>query len=150
MNKLYLLLCLFCLPLAVSAQTSFTIVENGVEQTVAGELKSADGIEYISTSTKHYQVTNTNTALLGDVNEDGKIDVFDVTLIIDMALSGSYSILADVDKDGSNVNVFDVTTTIDIALKLRTPETIVVSYNVTDVTNIWIKGGQDDGPVDQN
>ena len=150
MNKLYLLLCLFCLPLAVAAQTSFTIVENGNEQIVEGELKSADGVEYISTPLRHYQITNKNMALLGDVNEDGEIDVFDITIIIDMSLSGSYSVLADVDKDGSEITVFDVTPTIDIALDLIEPETIVVSYDVIDVTDIWIKGGQDDGPVDQN
>ena len=62
MNKLFLLLCLFCLPLAVSAQTSFTIVENGEEQTVEGVLMLADGIEYISTPLKHYQIANKNIA----------------------------------------------------------------------------------------
>ena len=149
MNKLFLLLCLFCLPLAVSAQTSFTIVENGEEQTVEGVLMSADGIEYISTPLKHYQITNKNIALLGDVNEDGTIDVYDVTLIIEFYLDGTFSFLADVDEDGKT-DIYDITATIEICLLERSPKSIVRSYDVTDVTDIWIKGGQDDGMVEQN
>ena len=149
MNKLFLLLCLFCLPLAVSAQTSFTIVENGEEQTVEGVLMSADGIEYISTPLKHYQITNKNIALLGDVNEDGTIDVYDVTLIIEFYLDGTFSFLADVDEDGKT-DIYDITAAIEICLLERSPKSIVRSYDVTDVTDIWIKGGQDDGMVEQN
>ena len=150
MNKLFLLLCLFCLPLAVSAQTSFTIVENGEEQTVEEcVLMSADGIEYISTPLKHYQITKKNMALLGDVNEDGTIDVFDVTLIIEFYLDGTFSFLADVDEDGKT-DIYDITAAIEICLLERSPKSIVRSYDVTDVTDIWIKGGQDDGMVEQN
>ena len=149
MNKLFLLLCLFCLPLAVSAQTSFTIVENGEEQTVEGVLMSADGIEYISTPLKHYQITKKNMALLGDVNEDGAIDVYDVTLIIEFYLDGTFSFLADVDEDGKT-DIYDITAAIEICLLERSPKSIVRSYDVTDVTDIWIKGGQDDGMVEQN
>ena len=150
MNKLYLLLCLFCLPLAVSAQTSFTIIENGEEQTVEEcVLMSADGIEYISTPLKHYQITKKNMALLGDVNEDGTIDVFDVTLIIEFYLDGTFSFLADVDEDGKT-DIYDITAAIEICLLERSPKSIVRSYDVTDVTDIWIKGGQDDGMVEQN
>ncbi len=150
MNKLYLLLCLFCLPLAVSAQTSFTIIENGEEQTVEEcVLMSADGIEYISTPLKHYQITKKNMALLGDVNEDGTIDVFDVTLIIEFYLDGTFSFLADVDEDGKT-DIYDITAAIEICLLERLPKSIVRSYDVTDVTDIWIKGGQDDGMVEQN
>ena len=150
MNKLFLLLCLFCLPLAVSAQTSFTIVENGEEQTVEEcVLMSADGIEYISTPLKHYQITKKNMALLGDVNEDGAIDVYDVTLIIEFYLDGTFSFLADVDEDGKT-DIYDITAAIEICLLERSPKSIVRSYDVTDVTDIWIKGGQDDGMVEQN
>lgn len=149
MNKLFLLLCLFCLPLAVSAQTSFTIVENGEEQTVEGVLMLADGIEYISTPLKHYQIANKNIALLGDVNEDGTIDVYDVTLIIEFYLDGTFSFLADVDEDGKT-DIYDITAAIEICLLERSPKSIVRSYDVTDVTDIWIKGGQDDGIVEQN
>ena len=150
MNKLFLLLSLFCLPLAVSAQTSFTIIENGEEQTVEEcVLMSADGIEYISTPLKHYQITKKNMALLGDVNEDGAIDVYDVTLIIEFYLDGTFSFLADVDEDGKT-DIYDITAAIEICLLERSPKSIVRSYDVTDVTDIWIKGGQDDGMVEQN
>lgn len=150
MNKLFLLLCLFCLPLAVSAQTSFTIIENGEEQTVEEcVLMSADGIEYISTPLKHYQITKKNMALLGDVNKDGAIDVYDVTLIIEFYLDGTFSFLADVDEDGKT-DIYDITAAIEICLLERSPKSIVRSYDVTDVTDIWIKGGQDDGMVEQN
>lgn len=151
MNKLYLLLCLFCLPLAVSAQTSFTIVENGEEQTVEEcVLMSADGIEYISTPLKHYQITKKNMALLGDVNEDGEVNIHDVTLIVNMALDESFAFLANVDDTNKIIDIHDVTSAVNIALGVTLPKTVVVSYEVMDITNIWIKGGQDDNPVDQN
>lgn len=149
MNKLFLLLCLFCLPLAVASQTSFTIVENGVEQTVEGELKSADGIEYISTSLEHYQITNKNMALLGDLIEDGAVDIYDVTKAIDLVLLGSYALLGDIDEN-EDVDIFDVTAMIDIALGLNEAKSVLKNYEVIDVTDAWIKGGQDDAPVDQN
>lgn len=149
MNKLYLLLCLFCLPLAVSAQTSFTIVENGEEQIVEGELKSADGIEYISTSQKHYQITQKNIVLLGDVNEDGIIDIYDLNTIILLYLEGGFDFLADVNEDVT-IDIYDINDVIEIYLEQRLPKSIIRNYVVTDVTDIWIKGGQDDGLVEQN
>lgn len=149
MNKLYLLLCFFCLPLAVSAQTSFTIVENGEEQIVEGELKSADGIEYISTPLKHYQIINKNMALLGDLVEDNVIDIYDVTKAIDLVLVGSYALLGDIDEN-EDVDIFDVTAMIDIALGLNEAKSVFKNYEVIDVTDVWIKGRQDDAPVDQN
>ena len=87
--------------------------------------------------------------MLGDVNEDGTIDVYDVTLIIEFYLDGTFSFLADVDEDGKT-DIYDITATIEICLLERSPKSIVRSYDVTDVTDIWIKGGQDDGMVEQN
>ncbi len=54
----------------------------------------------------------------GDVNHDGKIDIVDVTALIDMVLNGNTdacSICADVNQDGI-VDVGDVTSMIDLVL----------------------------------
>jgi hypothetical protein len=73
--------------------------------------------------------------LLGDVNEDGTIDVYDVTLIIEFYLDGTFSFLADVDEDGKT-DIYDITAAIEICLLERSPKSIVRSYDVTDVTDI--------------
>ena len=150
MNKLYLLLCLFCLPLAVSAQTSFTIIENGEEQTVEGVLMSADGIEYISTPLKHYQITNKNIALLGDINRDDNVDIYDVSLIINMVLSGSFDKIANIDDTNEILDIYDIQACINISLHLDEVKTFIESYEVTDVTDIWIIEKDNDQPVIQN
>ncbi len=147
--RLFILLCLMGLPLMGFAQSSFTIVLDGNTSTVEGELMTADEVEYISTDTKHYQITQKNSALLGDVRTNGEIDVNDVTAIINMVLNGSSSVLADVTENGVT-DVSDVTKTISIVLGEIEAKSVVVSYDVNDVTDVWIKGGQDDGPVEQN
>ena len=48
-----------------------------------------------------------NTYNLGDVNQDGIIDVLDIVSIINMLLNNEYSITADINEDG-DVNVLDV------------------------------------------
>ena len=60
--------------------------------------------------------------LVGDVNNDGNVDITDVTVLIDYLL-GSDSIdinlaAADVDNDG-NVNITDVTALIDMILRAK-------------------------------
>ena len=57
-----------------------------------------------------------NCSLPGDINGDGQINIFDVTALIDILLSGNEaSGNADVDGDGQ-VNISDVTALIDILL----------------------------------
>ena len=47
-------------------------------------------------------------ALLGDVNQDGQVDMDDVNPFIDVILNGPYQIEADINQDGA-VNLLDVT-----------------------------------------
>ena len=64
--------------------------------------------------------------IIGDINRDGLVNVFDVTALIEIILKGDISApytfpqydheAADVNQDG-NTNVFDVTKLIDIILK---------------------------------
>ena len=152
MNKLYLLMCFFCLSLAVSAQNAqqkYIININNEESVVEGELKTAGQCKYVSTPEFHYQVDNETEIKLGDVDRDNTIDVADVTGTIDLILEDNpYLWIADVDED-DKVDVADVTTIISVILeeddvKIRT------IYDVTDVTNVWIKDDSVDDAVDQN
>lgn len=56
----------------------------------------------------------------GDVNCDGKINIEDVTELIDLLLSGNTTLTvgADVNEDG-RVNIEDVTTLIDMLLRVN-------------------------------
>ena len=51
--------------------------------------------------------------VLGDINEDGILNVLDIVLIISMILSNEYSVVADVNEDGS-VDVLDVVLMVNI------------------------------------
>lgn len=53
--------------------------------------------------------------LVGDVNQDGEVNIGDVNAVIDAILTGSDNILADVDGDGE-ITISDVNTLIDIIL----------------------------------
>lgn len=58
------------------------------------------------------------TTLPGDLNDNGKLDIDDVTMLIDYLLSGGSDIIpiaADVDQSGT-VSIDDVTTLIDLLL----------------------------------
>ena len=54
--------------------------------------------------------------LVGDVDEDGNVNITDVTALIDMLLSDNTKPSGDVNGDGS-INITDVTDLIDILLK---------------------------------
>lgn len=63
-----------------------------------------------------YRMINAANILPGDVDGDGQINIFDVTALIDLLLSGGEALpSADVDEDGQ-VNIYDVTALIDILL----------------------------------
>ena len=141
MNKyIYTILSLlFFLPLSMMAQEEITIIENGESQAVTGTVITISNTEeYIDTATKLYQVTGTNTFMLGDVATDGTINITDVTTLVSMVLNGLYTKVADVDKDNI-VNVTDVTIEVSTALGNGIGEEIVESYEVEDITNVWIK-----------
>ena len=135
-----LLLMLFFLPLSISAQSEITIIENGASQDVPGTVITiSEEEEYIDTETNLYQVTGKNTFMLGDVVVDGIINVTDVTTMVSLVLEeAEYSKVADVNED-QTVNITDVTTEVGIALAGGVGEERVESYEVEDITNVWIK-----------
>ena len=53
--------------------------------------------------------------LLGDVNQDGEINIADVNALIDMILSGNSGKTGDVNLDGE-VNIADVNSVINLIL----------------------------------
>ena len=131
------------LPLSMMAQEDVTIIENGESQTKPGTVITiSDTEEYIDTATKLYQVTGKNTFMLGDVVKDNMINVTDVTTLVTMVLYAEYSKVADVDKDNI-VNVTDVTIEVQTALNGGVGEQVVESYEVEDITDIWIKSNTD-------
>ncbi len=53
--------------------------------------------------------------ILGDVNQDGILNILDVVLIINLVLSNQYNLIADVNED-SSVNILDVVMMVNILL----------------------------------
>ena len=51
--------------------------------------------------------------VLGDINEDGILNILDIVLMINMVLSNEYSLVADVNEDGL-VNILDVVLMVNI------------------------------------
>lgn len=62
-------------------------------------------------------VTSPTSVIVGDVNNDGSVNIADVTALIDLLLNGTsyYNAAADMNQDGS-VNIADVTALIDYLL----------------------------------
>tara|TARA_B100000579_G_C22699084_1_gene788875 strand:- start:66 stop:1055 length:990 start_codon:yes stop_codon:yes gene_type:complete len=55
---------------------------------------------------------------MGDLNEDGIINILDVVILVNVILSGEYNLLADVNEDGNN-DVLDIVNLINIVLGLN-------------------------------
>ena len=53
--------------------------------------------------------------LVGDVNLDGEVNIADINAVIDLILSGTYTLPGDVNGDGE-VNIADVKALIDLIL----------------------------------
>ena len=60
-------------------------------------------------------VVNFLWATIGDLNQDGSINILDITLLINFILSNQYLELADINSDGG-LNILDVVNLIDIIL----------------------------------
>ena len=62
-------------------------------------------------------VTGSTSVILGDVNDDGAVNIADVTALIDMLFNGAsyYNAAADLNQDGQ-INIADVTALIDYLL----------------------------------
>ena len=72
---------------------------------------------------------NGNDVIIGDIDNDGRVDIADVTLLIDAILSGETELNYDVDQDGV-VDIADVIRIIDIILENKT-QTEAPVINVT-------------------
>ena len=56
-----------------------------------------------------------DNSLFGDLNNDGTINVLDVVLVVNIALSGEYNQSADMNQDGS-INILDIVQIINIII----------------------------------
>ena len=63
----------------------------------------------------HHYIERTLQDTLGDINDDGIINVQDVILLVDLILNDEYNILADLNEDG-NLDVLDVVQIVNIIL----------------------------------
>jgi hypothetical protein len=58
-----------------------------------------------------------NRQTLGDINEDGEINIQDVILVVNLVLSNEYNDLADINSDGV-VNILDIISLVNIILNV--------------------------------
>ncbi|MBO4851110.1 MAG: hypothetical protein J5529_09470 [Prevotella sp.] len=140
MNKFTysLLSLLLFLPLGISAQEDITIIVNDESQIVTGTVITiSDTEEYIDTETNLYQVTGKNTFMLGDINENGHVDVSDVVSIVDIYFDDENSKVADMNENGY-VSTDDAIIGVDTVFGEVEEKVIVESYEVEDITNLWI------------
>ncbi len=62
------------------------------------------------------QVINNDGNLLGDLNEDGNLNVLDVVILVNLILSGDDSNqTGDLNQDG-NLNILDIVTLVNLIL----------------------------------
>tara|TARA_B100001029_G_C15048877_1_gene449200 strand:- start:580 stop:1989 length:1410 start_codon:yes stop_codon:yes gene_type:complete len=59
-----------------------------------------------------------NNPTLGDINEDGTINVQDIILIVNIILNNEYDVLADLNED-SNIDILDAVQIINIILQIN-------------------------------
>ena len=87
-------------------------------------INSNSEIEYFITATNFigsgvshpnagWHIFESLSSILGDLNDDGSLDVLDVVLMINIILANQYSSVADVNEDGS-VNILDVVVMVNI------------------------------------
>ena len=60
-----------------------------------------------------YQIEIEFNFLLGDINEDGILNILDIVLMVNMILSNEYSVVADVNEDGF-INILDIVLMVNI------------------------------------
>ena len=56
-----------------------------------------------------------NSQTLGDINEDGEINIQDVILLVNIILSNEYDIIADINEDGF-IDILDVVMMVNILI----------------------------------
>ena len=73
-----------------------------------------------NTTYSHYNIQLTNRTL-GDINEDGDINIQDVILLVNLVLTNEYNDLADMNQD-EGLNILDVVQVVNIILYGSTEE----------------------------
>ena len=102
------------------ADTCYTVkaLDGGIYEYMVKAIYT-DGTESVWSNIQHVTLTGGIAVLTGDVNDDGEVNIGDVTAIIDYLLgnaSDTFNIeAADVNGDGE-VNIADVTAIIDMLL----------------------------------
>lgn len=102
------------------ADTCYTVkaLDGGIYEYMVKAIYT-DGTESVWSNIQHVTLTGGIAVLMGDVNDDGEVNIGDVTAIIDYLLgnaSDTFNIeAADVNGDGE-VNIGDVTAIIDMLL----------------------------------
>ena len=56
-----------------------------------------------------------DNSLLGDINMDGALNILDVVLVVNFALSNNYNQMADMNSDGT-INILDVVLLVGLIL----------------------------------
>ena len=108
---------------AAGATTSVIITSLPTDVPIMLRIKQTSGSSteycFIDNVEICYEATWTPEVLLGDVDNDGQVNIADVTSLIDYLLNGDVVVIdhdaADVDGDGS-ISVADVTAIIDMLL----------------------------------
>lgn len=103
--------CSLTVDTAVGSSGRFTVGKS-VQDPTTGKYSVQDAFTGVATSDKY----GADDVLLGDVNGDGEVDIFDVTMLFDWtfeALTPEQIAVADVNGDGE-VDIFDVTACFDL------------------------------------
>ena len=73
------------------------------------------GENIIIPKAQKYSIDYLNNILLGDLNQDGLIDILDIVMSINIVLSGEYNALADLNSD-ETIDVLDIVQLVNIIL----------------------------------
>ena len=123
-KRLFYTLALVFTTVMASAQTNVTYSYDKLNRLT--EVNYSNGIKVTYTydelgnrTSKTVTSSPSGGSLCGDVDGDGKVNISDVTALIDYLLTGNTTVIsvenADCDQNG-NVNITDVTTLIDYLL----------------------------------
>ena len=89
-----------------------------LEVTADGEIVwdyTEGGANTVIARAQKYGLDYFDDTLLGDINEDGILNILDIVIIVNQVLSNEYTLLADVNEDGF-VDVLDVVMVVNILL----------------------------------
>ena len=75
-----------------------------------------------------------SVSLLGDINEDGQLNILDIVHLVNTILSGEYNSAGDMNADGNN-DVLDVVTLVNLVLGLNRVDDATIA-------NVYFDGNQ--------